>query len=149
MKTSCNENFPLEKILSLMFFLMIWINYFPERLWKIPCQFGESFFNVSRGFCWAIFLQKVLELQFLSDSQRQFAWFFNKMWLSKLQFTCPDEKPIEFVFVKKHSSIHVSELQSESHRNFCESFWAWLSKLQTNCLEDTSDDNVFQIGIVL
>ena len=149
MKTSCNENFPWEKILSLIFFFKIWIIYFQERLWKNPWKIGESFFNVSRGLCWSILLQKVLELQFLSDIQRPFSWLFNKMWLSKLQFTCPDEKPIDFFFFEKHSSIHVSELQSESHRNFGKIFWAWLSKLQTNCSEDTSDDNVFQIGIVL
>ena len=132
-----------------MFFLWFGSFIFQNNLWKIPCQIGESFFNVSRGLCWAILLQKVLQLQFLSDIQRHFSWLFIKMWLSKLQFTCPDEKPIEFFFFKKHSSIHVSELQSESHRNFGKSFWPWLSKLQTNCLEDTSDDNVFQIGIVL
>ena len=69
--------------------------------------------------------------------------FQKTLWLSKLQFTCPAEKPIKIVFLKKHISIHPSRFQSDSLRHLGENFWSWLSKLHSKCLEEYSDGSFF------
>ena len=63
--------------------------------------------------------------------------------MSKLQLTCPDAKPVENFFHKKDFLIHASGFRSESHRKFGEHFQAWLSKLNSMCLEDFSGGNFF------
>ena len=35
-------------------FFLIWINYFPKRLWKLSVEIVKNSFKVSRWLCWAI-----------------------------------------------------------------------------------------------
>ena len=108
---------------------------FRAKLLKIPSRCRDDSVEL---FCFKKFLSST------------FVWLstenlltFQKLCLSNLQLTFPEENVFEFIFFGKANLIIALKLRPESHRNFEGIFCAWLSKLPLRSLEEDTDENCF------
>ena len=81
---------------------MIWINYFRKRLWKNVGEIVKKPFKVSRLTLLNNFVFERTCTSTLSDFQRKIFWLSEKLCLSNLQFTCPDENVLDLVSLEKY-----------------------------------------------
>ena len=98
------ELFCLKKFLYFKYFpwcFMIWINYFRKRLWKIVGEIVKKPFKVSRLTLLNNFVFESSCTSTLSDFQRKICWLSEKLCLSNLQITCPDENVLDLVSLEK------------------------------------------------
>ena len=73
---------------------------------------------MSTRHCWAIrFFEEVLVIQLLSDFQQKLFWFFKKVPLLKLHFTCAEEKYMESFFLENVNSKIALGLRSGNSAN--------------------------------
>ena len=144
MNTSRNENL---KILlwrkHFLGFFLIWINYFPKRLWKLSGETVKNSFKVSRWLRRALLFWKAPGLQLLSDFQRKIFWHSKKNVPVKIAFYLSQWNCFWIYSLWKINSINLLGLRSKSHRIFDGFFCAWLPKLHSKSLEDFCDDNCF------
>ena len=118
-----------------------WIKCFPKCLWKVSREVVGAAFVVSRRRCCAIrFFEEVLVIQLLSDFQQKLFWFFKKVPLLKLHFTCAEEKYMESFFLENVNSKIALGLRSGNSANFV---WVWFSNMHSKCLEEFSVVNFF------
>ena len=87
--------------------------------------------------------KKSLYFNFCLIFSANFFDFSEKLWLPKLQFTCPGGIIFGLVPFKKGNHIIATRHRSESHRNFDEIFRGWLSNLHSKSLEEVFDDICF------
>ena len=87
--------------------------------------------------------KKFLYFNFCLTFSANFFDFSEKLWLPKLQFTCPDEIIFGFVPFRKGIHIILTRRRSENYRKFDGIFCGWLSKLHSKSLEEVCEDICF------
>jgi len=122
---------------------MIWINCFPNCLWKVLGGNVKTSFNVSWRLCWATF-------SFNSSCTSTFVWLSAETLLTfQKRGGCQNcilhvqKKNIRRSSLKKSISKTAFLFESKSHRKHGNILWACVSNLHSDCWEYVSGGFIF------